>query len=83
MRSMAELCVGDWHRLNRLLEAGLTLGADARAALLQRLPAIQSDLLPLLQRPLSPQAEQILFSVSAKPKAAAGRAPSRAARCAR
>ena len=53
MAAKAELRVGDWHRLNRLLETALALEAEARNEWLGALPASESDLRPLLQQLLS------------------------------
>ena len=55
MRAIAELSVADWHRLNRLLEAGLGLEDEARVAWLSTLPTPDAELRPLLEQLLSPQ----------------------------
>ena len=55
MRAIAELSVADWHRLNRLLEAGLGLEGEARVAWMSTLPTPDAELRPLLEQLLSPQ----------------------------
>ena len=53
MPAMADLERGDWHRLNRLLEAALALDESARSDWLKRLSVSDADLAPLLERLLS------------------------------
>src|SRR5512137_999178 len=53
MAAIAELRAQDWHRLNRLLEAALTLDEGERAAWLQQLPPTDADLVPVLAKLLA------------------------------